>query len=195
MYDTPIALYGFSNTRFSDMLISIRAWGTSTREFYPHNSDAQADSYTIKITAWQNGARVHYSTLTCPSHPICEVLHCNLCIEKIYNTQCWTNIDILLITSVCIIVLSCYWIFKPFIFVIKKRMKLPLRLINVLFNLLRRDKRETLRKKQTPPPPSFEPTLATKDNTVHFGSPLSSLLQLSLPTGHNEETAVRTTFQ
>ncbi|KAK6726391.1 hypothetical protein RB195_004607 [Necator americanus] len=160
MYDTPVALYDFSNTRSSDMLIPIKAWGTTMREFYPHNTDAHAEAvfisakcskggveigsdreidkieaciisycvfathlsntalffptelvvvkYTIKITAWQNGLHVHHSSLTCPSHPICEVLHYSLCIEKIYNTQCWTNLDILLITSICIILLSCY---------------------------------------------------------------------------------------
>ncbi|EYB83533.1 hypothetical protein Y032_0333g2792 [Ancylostoma ceylanicum] len=81
--------------------------------------------------------------MTCPSHPICEVLHCSLCVEKIYNTQCWTNLDILLIASTSFILLSFFWIFKPVIFLFKKTMKLLLRLLNFLFNFPRRNKRES----------------------------------------------------
>ncbi|ETN80204.1 hypothetical protein NECAME_18033 [Necator americanus] len=126
---------------------------SNTALFFP--TELVLFKYTIKITAWQNGLHVHHSSLTCPSHPICEVLHCSLCIEKIYNTRCWTNLDILLITSIYIILLSCYWILKPVIFVIKKTMKLPLRLLNFLFNLLRRNKRETARRETNPSTTQF----------------------------------------
>ncbi|KAL6741965.1 hypothetical protein Aduo_015170 [Ancylostoma duodenale] len=58
MYDTPIALYNFSNTRSSDLLIPIRAWGTTTREFYPHNSDAQAQTVFISAKCSKGGVEI-----------------------------------------------------------------------------------------------------------------------------------------
>ncbi|KAK6034477.1 hypothetical protein COOONC_28004 [Cooperia oncophora] len=167
IYDVPITLFDFSSSTSSTLLIPIKAWGTTTTEFYPHNLQTYAESililtncskggleikadqeidiieaciasycifashvsttsllfptelvvfkYTIQVTAWQNGLSVHQSSLTCPAHPICEILHCSFCLEKLYNTQCWTNFDILLATTSFVIAISLYWILNHYV--------------------------------------------------------------------------------
>ncbi|PIO70068.1 tenuivirus PVC2 protein [Teladorsagia circumcincta] len=192
IYDTPIALHDFSDATSTTFLIPIRAWGTTNREFYPHNPQNYAEAillspkcskggldiatdriidaieaciasyciftshvsatslmfptelivfrYTVQISGWQNGIRVHQSSITCPAHPICEVLNCILCLEKIYNSQCWTKLDILLATTSIIIIISMYWILSPMLFVIRRLVKLPLLVFKCLLAIVRKVK-------------------------------------------------------
>ncbi|KAK6017083.1 hypothetical protein OSTOST_17429 [Ostertagia ostertagi] len=82
--------------------------------------------YTVQISGWQNGIRVHQSSITCPAHPICEILNCSLCLEKIYNSQCLTKLEILLATASVMLIISMYWILNPILFVIGRLIELPL---------------------------------------------------------------------
>ncbi|KAK6030023.1 peptidase family A16 [Ostertagia ostertagi] len=172
VYDSPITLLDFDNNVTSHNTVPIKAWGTTTKEFYPHISGTDAEiislmpncskggvriivdrqisvveaciqsycifafnitttdllfptelvvfKYTIIINAWKNGLHLYNSSITCPSHPICEILHCNICIEKAYNTQCWTTFDTTLIILLATVTISLYWIFAPIIYVPQK---------------------------------------------------------------------------
>ncbi|WKY01834.1 hypothetical protein Q1695_015666 [Nippostrongylus brasiliensis] len=54
VYDTPIALFDFSNTTSSN-LIPIRAWGIIARGFYSHHSLELTEHINITITCSQRG--------------------------------------------------------------------------------------------------------------------------------------------
>ncbi|PIO71824.1 integrase core domain protein [Teladorsagia circumcincta] len=188
VYDSPITLLDLDNNVTSPNTVPIKAWGTTTKEFYPHNSGTNAEiislktncskggvriivdrqisvveaciqsycifafnttttdllfptelvvfKYTITINAWKNGLHLYNSSITCPSHPICEILHCNICIEKAYNTQCWTTFDTTIIILLATVTISLYWIFAPIIHALKKLMRLQLVLFKYVVNRL-----------------------------------------------------------
>ncbi|KAK6047717.1 hypothetical protein COOONC_14777 [Cooperia oncophora] len=71
--------------------------------------------------------------ITCPSHPICEILRCNICLEKIYNTQCWTTPDTILVVAFVTIMVSLYWILAPIVSIIKKIIKIYCKIQFLLF--------------------------------------------------------------
>ncbi|KAK6017084.1 hypothetical protein OSTOST_17428 [Ostertagia ostertagi] len=97
--------------------------------------------YTVQISGWQNGIRVHQSSITCPAHPICEILNCSLCLEKIYNSQCLTKLEILLATASVMLIISMYWILNPILFVIRRLIKLLLLVFKCFLTIIRKAKR------------------------------------------------------
>ncbi|VDO60834.1 unnamed protein product, partial [Heligmosomoides polygyrus] len=190
MHDTPIALFDYSDAQESNKMIPIKAWGTTTREFYGHKSNGSSNAvslsvmcskggitlqsnqevdtieacitsfcifisqtsaksllfpteliafkYDVVIKVWQKGILVHQASTTCPPHPICEVLHCRLCLEHIYNTQCWRTLDIAFAISMFLLITTLCWILIPLIAIIKKLLNILLFPVKQLFKLLRR---------------------------------------------------------
>ncbi|KAK6031060.1 zinc knuckle [Ostertagia ostertagi] len=53
--------------------------------------------YSVSIKTWNNGTITDESTVSCKAHPICETLRCTFCWEHIYNVQCWTNTQMIII--------------------------------------------------------------------------------------------------
>ncbi|VDL67184.1 unnamed protein product, partial [Nippostrongylus brasiliensis] len=54
MYDTPVALFDFSDNNTQN-LIPIRAWGTTTRQFYPHNSESTLERALLTTQCSKGG--------------------------------------------------------------------------------------------------------------------------------------------
>ncbi|VDO23828.1 unnamed protein product [Haemonchus placei] len=53
--------------------------------------------YVVSIKLWNNGTITDEFTVSCEAHPICETLDCPFCWEHIYNVQCWTNTQLIII--------------------------------------------------------------------------------------------------
>ncbi|KAK6026791.1 hypothetical protein OSTOST_07223 [Ostertagia ostertagi] len=84
----------------------------------PHNYLSFPNSiimydYKVKIKGWHQGKLTFETELYCHAQPICETLQCLFCWERLYNTQCWTTLQIALFLSlllVCIFVIRCTWL-------------------------------------------------------------------------------------
>ncbi|VDP42227.1 unnamed protein product [Heligmosomoides polygyrus] len=72
--------------------------------------------YEASIKLWKNGNISNDDKLACKAQPICELLHCHACWERLYNRKCWTYSDIILlmfgIAAVVIILPTAYIVVK-----------------------------------------------------------------------------------
>ncbi|ETN77972.1 hypothetical protein NECAME_10673 [Necator americanus] len=61
--------------------------------------------YATSIQTRTNGVRQFNATLECKAKPICEVLECTVCWERVYNMQCWTMTEVITATAASLLIL------------------------------------------------------------------------------------------
>ncbi|RCN35992.1 zinc knuckle [Ancylostoma caninum] len=58
-----------------------------------------AFNYKVEVSAWKDGKLIYQQGIECQASPVCELIECSLCLELIYNPNCWSRTQIVMTAS------------------------------------------------------------------------------------------------
>ncbi|KAK6740335.1 hypothetical protein RB195_008664 [Necator americanus] len=64
-----------------------------------------AFTYRVEVSAWNDGKLTYQREVIRQPSSVCELIDCSLCLELIYNPNCWSKTQIVLTGSILIIVI------------------------------------------------------------------------------------------
>ncbi|KAK6029370.1 phlebovirus glycoprotein G1, partial [Ostertagia ostertagi] len=74
-----------------------------------------AFNYEVEVSAWSKGKLIDQQHLNCRASPICEIMDCTICLEKIYNPHCWSKTQIIMATGTFFTCLLLIALIQPFL--------------------------------------------------------------------------------
>ncbi|KIH45996.1 phlebovirus glycoprotein G1 [Ancylostoma duodenale] len=89
-------------------------------------------NYQVSVRAWKEDKILFKEQVNCHAYPICEILQCTTCWEWIYNSHCWTYMQVAyaVIAGISIVLLT------PILYIFCELLHFMMRLLYLLFTKL-----------------------------------------------------------
>ncbi|EYC35620.1 hypothetical protein Y032_1011g3388 [Ancylostoma ceylanicum] len=65
-----------------------------------------AFDYDVDISVWSSGKLIQRKQLHCKAHAVCELMECTFCLEFMYNSHCWTKVQLAMSGIIAISILT-----------------------------------------------------------------------------------------
>ncbi|VDK40481.1 unnamed protein product [Cylicostephanus goldi] len=107
---------------------------TNSNIIFPNSLVAFA--YTVSISSWAYGTLIQKEDIQCGSYPVCELIDCTVCLELLYNPDCWTKTQVAVFLSSIFALLVITYMILPALKILLFIVKLPLKIAHFIFKMI-----------------------------------------------------------